>query len=481
MIAILYREELKALMRGRFAWLGAGVLLLAVGGLATVATQDTWLDGYGIIAYGLVPLAFIPLSAGVMASPRANRFVESLFTAPVERRDWFIAKLLVLLTLALGYYVALLPMLAVYLAHVGMPVLLSRLLLWAPGLLISSVAVGTLIGVLFIGRSIAAPTGTGMGVLLFYLGLLPLQELMVAQGHGASRTGHLTLASPAVLLKNALGFTVATGTVPATTAGTWLAAALVVVLALTLATWIFLRAQGVETWDTTRAQRWIIGLGIATIAVSPTVLADTNYDKAAPPTSSAPPIRGLFARGGSAVGLTPPGAQLPSRCCGTILNHDEWPSISTDESTRRDLFILFPVDATQRLVDLHVQIAGDNGLQVRVDSAVLDSLSAHLETRTYSPELGPAASDGHRIVNGWIARIPVVIQPTRPWDTGGMRYPIDVTATYRVAGDTTARMVKTRAAIEAQIWGAFYQMGVASAGLPLVCFAAAFVRWRRTR
>jgi hypothetical protein len=62
-----------------------------------------------------------------------------------------------------------------------------------------------------------------------------------------------------------------------------------------------------------------------------------------------------------------------------------------------------------------------------------------------------------------------------------MRYPIDVTATYRVAGDTTARMVKTRAAIEAQIWGAFYQMGVASAGLPLVCFAAAFVRWRRTR
>ncbi len=66
MILTLYREELKSLMRGRFAWLGAGVLLLAVGGLATVATQDTWLDGYGIIAYGLVPLAFIPLSAGVI-------------------------------------------------------------------------------------------------------------------------------------------------------------------------------------------------------------------------------------------------------------------------------------------------------------------------------------------------------------------------------------------------------------------------------
>ena len=37
----LYLEELKATMRGRFAWLGAAAILLAVGGLATVATQDT--------------------------------------------------------------------------------------------------------------------------------------------------------------------------------------------------------------------------------------------------------------------------------------------------------------------------------------------------------------------------------------------------------------------------------------------------------
>ena len=49
-----------------------------MGGLATVATQDTWLDGYGIVAYFLVPLTFIPLAAGVIASPRANRFVESV-------------------------------------------------------------------------------------------------------------------------------------------------------------------------------------------------------------------------------------------------------------------------------------------------------------------------------------------------------------------------------------------------------------------
>ena len=87
-LGILYVEELKATMRGRFAWLGAAVILLAVGGLATVGTQDTWLDGYGIIAYGLVPLAFIPCGRIALASPRANRFVESVFTAPVDRRRW---------------------------------------------------------------------------------------------------------------------------------------------------------------------------------------------------------------------------------------------------------------------------------------------------------------------------------------------------------------------------------------------------------
>src|SRR5258706_1272949 len=97
-IRTLYCEELKAVMRGRFSWVGAAVILLAVGVLAAVGTQDTWLDGYGIIAYGLVPLAFIPFAAGAIASPRANRFVESVFTTPVDRREWFLAKVLVLYT-----------------------------------------------------------------------------------------------------------------------------------------------------------------------------------------------------------------------------------------------------------------------------------------------------------------------------------------------------------------------------------------------
>ena len=311
-IATMYLEELKATMRGRFAWLGAGAILFAVGCVATVGTQDTWLDGYGIIAYFLVPLGFIPLAAVFLASPRANRFVESVFTAPVERRDWLAAKILVLVTMAAAYYLALVPMVLVYTHHVGVPPLLTKLLAWAPCLLVVSIAIGSLIGVLFIGQSIAAPAATGMGVLLTYAGFVPLQELLVARGNGATRTGHLTLMSPAVLLKNAFGFTLAVGSIPATTTRTWFSLAVVVLLALVLAAWIFLNAQGVETWESTRSQRWIIALIILSIILLPVTLADTNYDKTAPHATNAPSIQRLFARAGSSLALTQPGGQTAS-------------------------------------------------------------------------------------------------------------------------------------------------------------------------
>jgi hypothetical protein len=79
-------------------------------------------------AYFLVALAFIPFAAGAIAGPRVNRFVESVFKTRVDRRKWFLAKVLVLLTLAAAYYVSLVPMMLVYIAHVGVPLLLTKLL-----------------------------------------------------------------------------------------------------------------------------------------------------------------------------------------------------------------------------------------------------------------------------------------------------------------------------------------------------------------
>jgi hypothetical protein len=461
-------------MRGRFAWLGAAVILLAVGGVATVGTQDTWLDGYGIIAYGLVPLAFIPLAAGAVASPRANRFVESVFTAPVERRDWLIAKVLVLVTLAAAYYLALIPMQLVYTYHVGLPFLLGRFLWWTPGIMIASIAIGTLIGVLFIGRNIAAPAAAGMGVLLAYVGLVPLQELMVARGYGATRSGHITLVSPAVLLKNALGFTLAVGSIPTTTAMTWISLVIVVTGAFALAVWIFLRAQGVETWEATRSQRWTIVFAISAIVLLPVMVADTNYDSPAPPPNLAPTLRGIFGRATGTLAMVTPDGKFPNRCCSPLLNRETAP-LGTDEPNLQDILLLLPVEASQSVAGLRVEIVGENGLQITTRSA------QRLETHTYTNDVGPVGADGRHIMKGWIARIPITLIPEKPWDIGGNRYALNVTATYQVAPDPAPRTFNARGAVEAGVPNAIYEMGAASSVLPLICFGAAFIRWRRTR
>jgi hypothetical protein len=142
---------------------------------------------------------------------------------------------------------------------------------------------------------------------------------------------------------------------------------------------------------------------------------------------------------------------------------------------------LLPVDATQRVTDVNLQVVGENGLEATGSPDPLAPAPEALETHTYANDTGPAAADGHHVVNGWVARIPVTLTPTKPWDIGGVRYPLRVTGTYQVAGEGQMRTFSARAAIDAQVAKAIYEMGIASLILPLVCFSAAFKRWRRTR
>ena len=477
----LYAEELRAAVRGRFAWLGAAVVLLSIGGLAAIATQDTWLDGYGVVAYFLAPICFMPLAAGSLAGPRANRFVESIFTAPVERFDWFIAKILVILTIALAYYLALLPLMAIYASHVGLPFLLMKFFEWTPGILLASVAVGSLIGVLFIGRSVAPPIATAVGVMLFCAVLVPLQELLVAQGYGAKATGHLALASPFNLLKNGLGFTLAAGSLPTSTTLTWLSFTVVVIGAFGLAGWIFLRAQGVESWEADRRQSSIIAVGIAVLFLMPVIFADTDYDQAAPAPNNAPTIPGVFLRGGGSLALVDMGAPQPVRCCDALLNRDKWPTLPTGEVTKQDLLLFLPVNAKDTLTALDISVSGQNGLQIDVEPDARTGVLQRLERRDYAPGTGPTTTDGQHIVAGWVARVPISLIPANPWDIGGVRYPLDVAASYRIAGDGQQRSLSARAAVEAHVPGALMEMGGTAAILPLICIGLAFRRWRQTR
>jgi len=179
--------------------------------------------------------------------------------------------------------------------------------------------------------------------------------------------------------------------------------------------------------------------------------------------------------------LTAPGGQLPARCCDTLLNREKWPAFPTGETTKQDLFLLLPIDAHQSITDLSITIAGQNGLDARADASALSQVLQHLETRAYASDTGPAAADGRHVQTGWVARLPVLLTPTNPWDVGGVRYPLDLTATYRVAGDDQPHALSMRAAIAAQIPNALEEMSAVALLLPLLCFLAALARWRRTR
>jgi hypothetical protein len=348
-------------------------------------------------------------------------------------------------------------------------------------LTVASIAIGSLVGVLFIGRSIAAPAATAMGLLLAYGGMVPLQELMVAQQNGASRTGHVTLLSPAVLLKNALGFSLVAASVPATTTRTWICIGVMTAGALAVAFWVFLRLQGVETWEAGRAQRWTLAGVMTALALLPGFVADTNYDQAAPRRTNAPQVRGVFGRAIASLALVEPGRPVPRYCCGAVLNRDET-AMPTDEFTHGDLLVLLPVAASEPIHDLRISVSGEGGLEISVDPISAELVPGdHLETRAYPNDSGPPAADGRHIQTGWVARVPVMLKPTHIWDIGGMRYPLDAVATYRVGTDPQLRTFNARAAIDAQVGPAIFQMGAASSLLPLACFIAAFRRWRGTR
>jgi hypothetical protein len=130
---------------------------------------------------------------------------------------------------------------------------------------------------------------------------------------------------------------------------------------------------------------------------------------------------------------------------------------------------------------MHFQVIGEDGLEAAADPAALSPAPQSLEMRNYLGDSGPPAADGHHVMKGWVARVPVTLTPTKPWDIGGDRYPLRVMATYHVNGEGANRAFSARAAVDAQVGSGIYEMGFASSILPLLSFGAAFRRWRKTQ
>jgi hypothetical protein len=191
-------------------------------------------------------------------------------------------------------------------------------------------------------------------------------------------------------------------------------------------------------------------------------------------------MRGIFTRAEMLATLVDPGGKMPRRCCSPMLTWHSGP-LSTDRQTPQDLLLFLPVDASARITNLHVKVTGEDGLEVSGDASTLDQIAPHLEPRYYPNDSGPTATDGHHVADGWVARVPITLDPTKPWDIGGDRYPVTIAASYQVAGEDHPRTMLLHGAIEAQVRGCVLQMGLAGSFFPLLCLGAGFVRWRKTR
>ena len=172
---------------------------------------------------------------------------------------------------------------------------------------------------------------------------------------------------------------------------------------------------------------------------------------------------------------------MPARCCDVLLNRDRYPPFPTRETTKQDLLVLLPVETSQPLANLSIQVSGTSGLSVTADPNALAGLLQHLEKRDYASDTGPTDANGNHIASGWVARVPISLTPMNPWDIGGDRYPLNVTGTYAVSADGKMQAFSAGAGIEAQVPYALVEMAAAASILPLLCLGAALVRWRRTR
>ena len=467
----LLLEEVRALPRVRFALAGAAVLagvLLALGALVATSLDGAW--SFALVAYGILPAALAGFAGAHMASLRATRFGQALYTTPVRSGHVLAARLTVALGLGALYLLATLPFLGLAAAHVEVDARVARALLMGVGVLAFAAAFGTMIGVLLAGRSAAAPAILGAG---FTLASFFAMTFAMGMLHAPADADPVLLralhVSPHLLLSDALGVIAGQSGVAAETPGRALALFLAETLAcVAIAAWAYTRAQGPEGWEGPRRGRVALAaLAVATLLL-PVVAADASYER----------VPG-FARQGrgwssetqnASLLLVPPGAAAPDfgeRHSGTLQH-----PLLLDRANARDLLVLVPAEPGRALRDVEVTVEPGPSLQVDARRFAVGDAPTPPRGR-----MDPDAFGG-----GWqgaVLRVPLVLTPSDPLDLTGNAYALRVNVTYRVEGEAEPRSSMVLAALRGDVAWARAQMALA--GAPAVLLAAGAALARRVR
>ena len=475
-LARLVWEDMKALPRGRFALAGAAcaAALLVFLGVTVAAGSGSGLWGFSLISYSVVPASFAALAAAQVSGARASRFVHSVFTAPVTKGRFLLAKVLVTLAVGLLWFLATLPFLATAAAHVPLPDAVWQHAAIGAGALLFGVALGTFLGVAFTGRSLAAPMCLAAGLMVLSVFAVPFAASLVQTPGGASEAMlRVVHASPHVLLVDATGLMERDLGVAVEEPRLSLLAFAAETLGLfLLAAWTFLRAQGIESWEGAPARRGLVAVLAVLVLLVPVAAASAAYEPVAVERDGLP-MPGQ-SRDASAY-VVRPGVGVAHARFGDFFAGSHGDPLEVGRDNRRDLLVQVPVPAGAVLRDVAIEVGGTRGLVATHEGPSTHQRLAPAESAP-APRVGPAGTPP-----GWppeclVLRIPLKLVPETADGLAHNWHGLTVNLTYEVEGQEGKRVSTTAVPLRSDVPHAALQMGLAGAPLFLLATGAAIHR-----
>lgn len=466
----LAREELRALPRQTFA---LGAVAAVLGLFAPIAAFT--LEGHNALRDMLVftwlvaELCVAIAVAARVASARRSRFVDSLYTTPLEARTWLAAQALVGLALAALVLLAPAPFVLVHVLHVGAPAVLPALLLGAVCMGVFAVALGLFCGVVVGNAGPGAASGLAGGI-----GFLSFVLLIV---HGFAVTSPPSPAQPLLLRLSALSpLTLATDGMGilifrAAPEAAWrpLVGLAALVAGLGAAAWVaYVRAQGPLGWEP-RGSRGLVAALVALAVLAPVATAAVAFRETGDENDF------VFVNGErTQVALVPRGAPIADEAFRwrAIMERD---ALTLGETQALDVLVLVLAPDDAALRNVRIDVRGSDSLEV-VDGGALVA-------PTGAPEGHARPSEGFEDESTGaprpVYRVPVTLRPVEVTSLRGSPSILSVDASFVVDGRAYASHARTT--VDVEVPHASTQLLLAGLPLPVAALAALVTRKLRTR
>ena len=463
--------DLRGLCRSAFGLAAVAVLTGLVAVFMAFALFGTTAFRDSMIFLCMVPELLVGIVlASRIASSRRTRFVESLYTTPLQVRTWLAAHAIVGLAIGAFIIAVHLPFVAVATALVGLPHMVAQVLLAAFLVMLSSVALGLFVGIVVGQAGPAAAAGLAGGfAALSFVGMI--LHVSLADLDAVTSTGEVLLRGSAIS-PLALAFAVARLDVTDAVASSpwrplvgWAALTFGLAAAASLAA---LRLQGPLGWEARRGRSVVAVLAVAALAV-PIATAGTSFEAVEVPESF------LHEPGDhTRIAFVEPGTPI-TNAPFTLESLVEWGPLDHGKETALDLLVMIVVPAKAQVRQVNVQVTGSDAVEVLAGG------------RLSVPDGRPHGEAQQQ--DGWqesttgplrpVYRVPVTV---RPWATEAVRGSpglVEVHTTFQADGEPTES--HARYLLDASIPGASWALLGAGLPAPLGALAALVTRKVRTR